>query len=189
MSTEETWKYVRKRVFKYPKSGKMIIVPISQHRGGSFIMDLDNNFQYAGLRTVKRSPYYVGTSYVADILINSSRENDQKRAQFKLLRLLNGTEVQLENWQPSKKLENLKILPQEFLTEEEIHWAGKVKGNEVEFFGWWGALVGFVYILLNKGVFNLSFGTSWPVYLILFIWIYLIRDMKFIRSKKPPVTS
>ena len=26
MSTEETWKYVRKRVFKYPKSGKMIIV-------------------------------------------------------------------------------------------------------------------------------------------------------------------
>ena len=57
MSTEETWKYVRKRVFKYPKSGKMIIVPISQHRGGSFIMDLDNNFQYAGLRTVKRSPY------------------------------------------------------------------------------------------------------------------------------------
>ena len=24
----------------------MIIVPISQHRGGSFIMDLDNNFQY-----------------------------------------------------------------------------------------------------------------------------------------------
>ena len=53
MSKEKTWVYARKRVFKYPKSGKMIIVPISQHRGGSFIMDLDNNFQYAGFRTVK----------------------------------------------------------------------------------------------------------------------------------------
>jgi HJR/Mrr/RecB family endonuclease len=189
MSKEETWVYARKRVFKYPKSGKMIIVPISQHRGGSFIMDLDNNFQYAGLRTVKRSPYYEGTSYVADILINSSRANDQIRAQFKLLRILNNTEVKLENWHPSKKLENLKILSQEFLTDEEIHWAGKVKGNEVEFFGWWGALVVFVYFILSNGVFNLSFGTSWPVYLILFIWIYLIRDMKFIRSKKPLKTK
>ena len=45
MSTEETWKYARKRVFKYPKSGKMIIVPISQHRGGSLIQTvrLDRN--------------------------------------------------------------------------------------------------------------------------------------------------
>ena len=39
----------------------------------------------------------------------------------------------------------IQKLDGEFLTEEESHWAGKVNGNEVEFFGWWGALIAFIY--------------------------------------------
>ena len=147
-------------------------------------MDLDNSFNYVGLRVVKRNPDVHGTSYVADVLINSSKHNDQISAQFKLLRVLNSKEVELENWKPSKKLEDLKVLSAEFLTEEESHWAGKVKGNEVEFFGWWSALAAFIYFVGIKNQFwKLDRLSVWPVYLILGIWIYLIKGMKLIRTK------
>ena len=51
-------------------------------------MDLDNSFNYVGLRVVKRNPDVHGTSYVADVLINSTKQNDQISAQFKLLRVI-----------------------------------------------------------------------------------------------------
>ncbi len=148
-------------------------------------MDLDNNFNYVGLRTVKRNPDVHGTSYVADILINSKKQNDQIIGQFKLLRVLNEKEVDLEYWKPSKKLEDLKILPAEFLTEEETNWAGKVKGNEVEFFGWWGALIAFIYFVFNKGLISVDISSSWPIYLIIGLGIFFIKSMRLIRSKKP----
>ena len=72
ITTDGSWQYARKKIFKYPKSGKLIIAPLTQHRGGSFIMDLDNSFNYVGLRVVKRNPDVHGTSYVADVLINST---------------------------------------------------------------------------------------------------------------------
>ena len=185
ITTDGSWQYARKKIFKYPKSGKLIIAPLTQHRGGSFIMDLDNSFNYVGLRVVKRNPDVHGTSYVADVLINSTKQNDQISAQFKLLRVLNSKEVELENWSPSKKLEDLKVLSAEFLTDEESHWAGKVKGNEAEFFGWWGALAAFIYFIGIKHQFwKLDILNAWPVYLILGIWIYLIKGMKLIRTKK-----
>ena len=185
MITDGSWEYVRKKIFKYPKSGKLVIAPITQQGGGSFIMDLDNNFNYVGLRTVKRNPYVHGTTYVADVLINSKKENNQIVAQFKLLRVLNEKEVNLEFWKPSKRLEDLKILPAEFLTEEESHWAGKVNGNEVEFFGWWGALIAFMYFAFKKGLLSVELSSSWPIFLIIGLGIFFIKSMKLIRTKKP----
>ena len=180
------WGLVRKNIYKYPKSGKLIIAPISQPRAGAFIMELDNNFNYTGLRTVKRQPNVQLTPYVSDVLVKSSIIEDGKiNAQFKLLRVLNKEEVDLKNWEPTKKLEELKVLPFQSLTKEEIHWAGKIEGNETEFYGWWIAFIGFISFVLYKGLFNAGLGTTWPIYFILIIWIYLIKDMRLTRSKKP----
>ena len=181
------WTLVRKKVFQYDKSGKLLIFPIREPGGGAFIMDLNPNFGFINLRTVKRMPNITATNYEADILVKSNKENGEIYAECELLRILNLEEINLKNWEPNKKINEIKVLPYKHITEEENYWAGKVKGNEVGYFLNWIAYLGLASWFYKSGAYEFSnfFNGGWFLYLVSISWGFFNIKDKLIKTKKP----
>ena len=111
-------------------------------------------------------------------------EDDMINFSFKILRVINKDDLQLENWNPKKNIKVLPILKDKHITNEEEHWAGKVKGNEVE-----QVLSSIIIIFLSYVIYNnANTGLIYFSPLIL-LWGYQIYDHGWIRTKKPDLNK
>jgi hypothetical protein len=180
------WELKRKKVYKYELSGKNLIVPWAEHRGGSIVMDLDANFNHIGNRSLKRMPGgdIRWTGYVADFLEKKTKLGGGKfTTEFILLRVLDDKEVGLDNWKPEKDIKKLKILRSTYVTEEEKHWAGRVVGNEFWYFFNWAIIGGLIYYFYNMG-FLMKAGPIF-IYFLVAVYAFGIFRWGLIRTRKP----
>ena len=162
--------YIRKKVLKYSKSGKYLIVPESVRGGGSHILDLDENFELKNSRSLKGYPRDSSLSYTkyqADL----TKKVEGDYVHYKILRIVDNKDLELQHWSPNKKINQLNILESTHITTEEKFWAGEEKGNM--------SIISMYLIILSIFLFasykTFDEGSVWGLGLSLLISFFMIR--------------
>ena len=179
--------FLRKKVLKYSKSGKNVIVAEAIRGGGSHLLDLDGNFQHIGTRSLRGLPKNSAldyTKYTADL----QKSIEGEYVYYKVLRIIHNDDLDLEKWKPDKQLENLNILESLHITEEEKYWAGKKEGNLGLIF----TLI-FFLCLCSIAMYQTYLEESWFGFgLLSIVGFFLLRGViktKIIFPKKPLQTK